>query len=272
MSIDVSAHDYLIYDSHVHIYPDKIAQKATQSIGRFYDIEMGESGTVRQLVADGTAAGIARFVVHSVATSPHQVASINNFIAQSAAQYPCFIPFFTLHPDQTPDELAAEVDLRLQQGFKGVKLHPDFQLFALDEPRAHNIYRAVGGRVPILIHTGDKRHNFSNPPQMLSVARAYPHAVFIGAHFGAWSLWDTAADWYKGVPNMRFDTSSSLYALTPDKAAQLIRSLGVDNFFFGTDYPMWRPHEELQRFFALPLTESERRKILALNLQSLLGV
>ena len=264
--------DYLIYDSHVHIYPDKIAERATQSIGRFYDIPMGESGTVAQLVRDGTAAGIARFVVHSVATSPHQVASINNFLWQAAKDNPCFIPLFTLHPDQTPAELAAEVDLRISQGFYGIKLHPDFQLFALDEPRAHNIYRAVDGRVPILIHTGDKRHAFSNPPQMVSVARAYPHAIFIGAHFGAWSLWETAPDWYCGLDNMRFDTSSSLYALDPAKAADMIRILGVDKFFFGSDYPMWRPDEELQRFFALPLTEEERRRILAYNLKELLHI
>lgn len=263
-------YDYEIYDSHVHIYPDKIAQKATQSIGDFYDIPMCESGTVAQLVKDGQAAGISRFVVHSVATSPKQVSSINAFIWREAAQHPEFIPFFTLHPDQTEEEIAAEVDHCLSLGFYGVKLHPDFQLFALDEDRAQKIFRVVDGRVPILIHTGDYRHHFSNPPQMVYVAKRYQHSIFIGAHFGAWSMWDTAGEWYQGIANMRFDTSSALYALDKQKAADIIHLLGVEKFFFGTDYPMWRPDEELQRFLALPLSEEERRLILAQNLKTLL--
>ena len=262
--------DYEIYDSHVHIYPDKIAAKATQSIGDFYDIPMCENGTVEGLLRDGAAAGISRFVVHSVATAPKQVQSINNFIAAEAQAHPSFIPFFTLHPDQPEAELAAEVERCLQLGFRGVKLHPDFQLFALDEDRAQKIFRAVDGRVPVLIHTGDYRHAFSNPPQMVYVARLYPHATFIGAHFGAWSMWDTAGEWYEGIPNMYFDTSSSLYRLDPVKAVEIIRRLGVHKFFFGTDYPMWQPQEELQRFFALPLQDDERRLILAQNLKALL--
>ena len=35
-----------IIDCHCHIYPEKIAAKAVESIGRFYDIEMDNNGTL----------------------------------------------------------------------------------------------------------------------------------------------------------------------------------------------------------------------------------
>ena len=35
--------DFEIYDMHAHIFPDKISEKATLSIGKFYDISMAFS-------------------------------------------------------------------------------------------------------------------------------------------------------------------------------------------------------------------------------------
>ena len=64
---------------------------------------------------------------------------------------------------------------------------------------------------------------------------------------------------------MYVDTSSSLYAIPPERATEIIRAYGADNVFFGTDYPMWLPTEEIARFNALGLTDEEREKILHKN-------
>lgn len=48
----------------------------------------------------------------------------------------------------------------LELGLKGVKLHPDMQGFALNDPKAMKLYELVGGRVPFLLHTGDPRSPF----------------------------------------------------------------------------------------------------------------
>ena len=43
-----------IIDAHAHIYPQKIAKKATVAIGEFYDIEMENSeGTAEKLIEEG---------------------------------------------------------------------------------------------------------------------------------------------------------------------------------------------------------------------------
>ena len=69
-----------IIDSHAHIFPQKIAEKATINIGKFYDIVMDLNGSVDMLLAQAEKVGITKSVVHSVATVPQQVCSINDFI------------------------------------------------------------------------------------------------------------------------------------------------------------------------------------------------
>ena len=83
-----------IIDAHAHIYPNKIAEKATETIGAFYDIKMETpAGTVENLIEDGAHAGITRYVVHSCATKPQQVRSINQFIKNEIDAHKEFIGF-----------------------------------------------------------------------------------------------------------------------------------------------------------------------------------
>ena len=259
-----------IIDAHAHIYPDKIAQKATEAIGRFYDIHMEiPDGTAELLTKDGKRAGVSRFVVHSVATTAHQVRSINDFIFHECEAHPEFIGFITLHPEMTESEINHEIDLAIERGMHGIKLHPDFQHFYIDEERAWKFYRAAAGRLPILFHVGDDRFPESRPQRLVCMAKKFPEATFIAAHFGGYRCWGEAKR-YKGLSNVYFDTSSSLMFISPEEAREIIDMLGADRFFFGTDFPMWDARGELDRFMKIPMTEKEREAILAGNLKRLL--
>ena len=258
-------------DAHVHIYPDKIAAKAAKGIGKFYDITIHHDGSITQMIAEEDKAGVSRMVAHSVATTPTQVAHINEFIMGAHAEYPGrLIPFAALHPD-TPD-MENVLKGIVAAGFKGVKLHPDFQEFQLDEPRALRMFSMIADAgLPVLIHTGDYRYDYSNPPRMAHLLDEIPNLVAIGAHLGGWSVYDEARKTLAGRRNFYVDTSSALYALKPDHAVELIRAFGAGRGMFGTDYPMWTPAEEVERFDALPLTEAEREQIYHGTAEELLG-
>ncbi len=260
---------YRIIDAHCHIYPQKIAAKAVTAIGNFYGINMSEDGTAPSLILEGQKIGVERYVVHSTATTVHQVRSINEYIYGEMQLHPEFIGFMTLHNEMTDEAIEEEVELALSRGMKGVKLHPDFQKFNIDD--AENIYRVTAGKLPILLHMGDRRYDFSSPERLRKMAEKYPEQVFIGAHFGGYSVWDKV-ECLKDLPNVYFDTSSSLFYLDKGKAADLIHRFGHKRYFFGTDFPMWRPDEELRRFLALDLTEQEREDVLFNNAATLLGI
>ena len=261
-----------IINAHAHIYPEKIAAKATDTIGIFYDIKMEmPAGTADRLIADGSSAGVTRYVVHSVATTAHQVRSINEFIKRECEAHPEFIGFITLHQDLTDEEILFEVDFALANGFKGIKLHPDFQKFNIDDESAERFYRAADGKLPILFHIGDDRYDFSKPHRLAKMAKKYPGVNFIAAHFGGYRCWHES-EIYKGLANVYYDTCSSLPFISPERARELIDLHGADKFFFATDFPMWDAKGELERFNKIPLTDKEREMILSGNIKKLLNL
>ncbi|MCR5293596.1 MAG: amidohydrolase family protein [Lachnospiraceae bacterium] len=254
----------MIIDSHCHIYPRKIAGRAVESIDRFYG-GMADGchldGTAETLLLNGRVAGISRFIVHSVATAPEQARSICAFIAQSVeASKGAFTGLGALHPDS--EDLEGDFQYLLALGLKGVKLHPDFQKFEADSPRACRIYELCEeNEVPVLVHTGDFRYNYSNPERIARVLRDFPRLTLIGAHLGGWSVWDRALSALPDFPNIRVDTSSSFPWLSEEKAEEIIRAFGPERVLFGTDYPMWDPRKDLEYFDRLSFTEDEREMI-----------
>ncbi len=263
--------NFPIIDCHCHIYPDKIADRAVQSIRSFYDIDMGYDGRCSTLIEKGSANGIKHYVVFSVATTPKQVQSINSFIADTVKSSAGFLTGLgSLHPDS--DDMAGDYRHLKELGLKGVKLHPDFQKIAIDDERCERIYELCRGELPVLLHTGDSRYDYSNPDRMVAVLEKYPDLTFIGAHFGGWSVWDEAVSKLTQYPNFYVDCSSSLYAMDAERGRELVRAYGADRVLFGTDHPMWPYEDELERFSSLGLTEDETEKILYRNAVKIFGI
>ena len=251
---------YRIIDAHCHIYPDKIAEKASASTGNFYKLPSPLDGKISTLLEQGEMAGIEHFIVQSVATTPKQVSSINRFIAQAVTDSEGrFTGLGTLHPDS--DDMARDVEEIISLGLKGVKLHPDIQKVKIDDERMLKIYDLCRGRLPILMHTGDYRYDFSNPNRMLPILEKYPDLTVIGAHFGGWSIWEEATQKLCKSKNFYVDCSSSLYAISPEKAKELIMAYGVERVLFGTDYPLWEIQDEIDRFMKIELTDVQREDI-----------
>jgi predicted TIM-barrel fold metal-dependent hydrolase len=251
-----------IIDVHTHIYPEAIAKKAVASIAGFYGIDTTYAdGTIDSLIGFCRQAEVVKAVVHSVATSPRQVESINSFIAATAKEHALFLPFATLHPMMSEQEIKREYARIKELSMKGIKLHPDCQKFALDGQNAARLFGCLDGELPIMVHTGDPRYQFSNPNKMISVAKNFTHLRFVAAHFGGWSEWDETGG-YRGLKNVWFDTSSTLAFVPPQRAREMIESLGEDRFMFGSDYPMWNAPDELRRLAALELPEDVEEKIL----------
>lgn len=259
----------MVIDAHAHIFPEKLARKATDNIGRFYGCSMAADGTVENLLRWGDQYGVDRFVVHSVATTAKQVDSINAFIAEQVRLHPKrLIGFAALHPGS--DRIAQQVDEALRMGLTGVKLHPDFQEFLIDEERAFPLYAAIEGRMPLLIHTGDSRTEYSKPWRLANIIDQFPKLDVIAAHFGGYSEWENGA-LSLALKHVYVDTSSSQFALTPHQVRELIDVFGADHVLFGTDYPMWSPQNELEKLQLVPLTQAERDMILHGNMERLLA-
>ncbi len=165
---------YTVIDAHCHIYPEKIASRAVRGTDEFYGLHSYGQGLVSCMLKEEGEAGVDRFIVQSVASTPHQVRSINAFIESEVKQHgDTLIGLGTLHP-ASPD-IDGDLDDLLERKLHGVKLHPDIQNFAIDDERCYPIYeRCQSEGLPILMHTGDHRFDRSNPNRLLPILRAFP--------------------------------------------------------------------------------------------------
>lgn len=256
-----------VIDAHCHIYPEKIVDRAVAGTDAFYSTHAACRGVAGELLELGARIGIDRFVVQSVATTPKQVGSINEFIAASVADAPDrFTGLGAAHPDsEDQDAVVAHIK---ELGLHGIKIHPDIQGFAIDDPRMMRVYALCQEQeLPILMHTGDHRYDYSNPNRLLPVLKAFPRLVVIGAHFGGWSVWDEASQQLCDMPNLFVDCSSTFPFAGNDLALgeRLIARYGAERVLFGSDFPMWSPKAELDTFMKLNLSDAERKMILSDN-------
>lgn len=260
--------NYKVIDIHAHIFPDKVAERAVDSIGKYYGISMKGPGTVDGLLESGSKIGVSKYVVHSSATHVEQVCTINDYVFNVQSSHSELIGFGTLHPDL--EDVDHEVDRIISLGLHGVKLHPEFQEFNIDEDAMLPVYKALEGKLPVLIHMGDEDKTSSSPVRLAKILDMFPGLVVIAAHFGGYTMWEESSEYLIGR-NLYMDTSSALAFLAPWRAVDMIRKHGVQKMLFGSDYPMWDHEEELERFLRLDLTEKERIAILHGNAKRLLN-
>ena len=262
-------------DIHTHAFHPKIAHKAVDHLNSFYSITCSGDGTIANLLEREQEAGLEKCVVLCAATAPAQVIPANNYAISLQREHPeQVIAFGTVHPayENWENELA-----RIKAaGIRGIKLHPDFQSFWLDDPRLLPIFETAQKDFVFEIHIGDKTtpdKNPSCPYKLASIMRQFPDMRVIAAHFGGYRMWSHALEVFSGstFENLWFDTSSTTPFATPELAHKLLNTFPRERILFGTDWPLYDPVEELQRLQTLGgLSDSEMEVIMS-NASALLA-
>ena len=258
-------------DFHTHVYPDAIASKAADNVRQFYN-GLGNpaiDGSVQTLLERGTKAGVEKFVILPVAVHPSRTRSINNFILEQVEAQPRFFGYGTIHAGM--EDVTGEVQYIMEKGLRGMKMHPDYQLFPIDDPRLFPVYDMIGDKLPLIFHMGDARYDYSHPRRLKRVLELFPHLQVIAAHFGGYTMYDLAAQELKGK-DCFFDVSSSLMFMEEGVAESYINRHGAERFVYGSDFPMWDPVEEMERFMRLKLTDDQKEQIAHKTAERILGI
>lgn len=257
----------MIIDAHNHVWPDHVAKRALG--GNIPDMDIVGDGTVAGLLAAKSAAGIDLSVCLAVANSPGQVEAANQFIGSVDRTH--FIPFGTIHPELSP---AVNLTHLRANHVKGVKIHPVFQKFSLDDPRLYAVLEALEGEFPTIIHVGSGGGGDGStctPKMLREIAITFPSLAIIACHFGGYHMLDEAEDSVIGLPVV-IDTSwpPSVATLDPDRVTAVIRRHGPERVVFASDWPTASPAAEIAAIEALGLDEEETAGILGENLLRIL--
>lgn len=247
-----------IIDMHTHVYPDMIAAKAAQNIRDYYHLGENMDGTISTLLRQGTAAGVTHYLILPVAVKPEHVKTINDFTRQQVQAHDCFTGFGTVHAAM--ENKIEEVKRLESMGLKGIKIHPDCQHFNIDDTRMFPVYEEIQGRLPMMIHLGDERYDYSHPARLRKVLRNFPQLEVCAAHFGGHTMYETAKECLSDT-NCILDISSTLMFLDKREAEDYVNHYGAERLAFGTDYPVWDPAQEVERFLSLDITDEQKEQI-----------
>ncbi|MGV1097956.1 amidohydrolase family protein [Thiovibrio sp. JS02] len=260
-----------IIDFHTHVFPDPVAAQAIPALEKIGGVKACHDGRLVSLLAKMDEAGIEKSVICSIATRPAQFASILDW--SKAIRSARIIPFPSFHP-AAADALEQIATIRAE-GFLGIKMHPYYQGFALDEERMLPLYEKIAELGLILVmHTGYDigfpRERIADPRRIMAVLARIPPLKLVAAHFGAWDEWEAVEAMMLGHP-VHMDLSYSLHMLPPEKARAMVLVHPEDYILFGTDSPWAEQSEVIARLKELNLGPALEEKILAGNAASLLG-
>ena len=258
------------FDIHAHVFPVSLAEKAVGWLESYYGYRWEGKGVTDDLLASMDSSAVRRAVIFSSATKPTQVRDVNDFLAKAQRENPGrFFAFGTLHPDY--GDLRGELARMRELGLHGLKFHPDFQHFAIDDPRMFRIYELVGDTLPMLFHVGDRASDLSSTRRLAAVLDAMPELRVVAAHFGGYHVWAEARRRLIGR-DLWIDTSSTLPYLPVAEAAQMAREHGLDRVLFASDYPAVRHKRAIDDVLKCGFTPEENEKVFHLNAERLLGL
>lgn len=261
----------MLIDFHTHMFPDALAGRALGKLSDVCKLTPVTDATVEDTLEKLTQWGVDEAVALHIATAPAQQKNVNDFAAQiNGGRLHSFGSVHFLSED-APEEIERIHAL----GLSGVKLHPDYQGFDVNDRRLYPLYERIAALGLICVfHAGydplSPKHIHATPAMLAAVLREIPTLTVVCAHFGGMRLWDEVEKQLVGK-RVYFDTAYTAGHLPREQAARIIAAHGAENILFGSDCPWQTSRETFEYFDSLPITQKEKDLIFYENARRLLG-
>ena len=268
-----------IIDFHTHIFPDRIAEKTVGYLAKKANIPPYSDGTENGLIKSMERAEAAVAIALPAMTRPDQFDSINGFAEQINDKYKNaerrIISFGGIHPScEDIDGKMKELAIR---GFKGVKLHPDYQGEFIDSPAYIRILECAREYGLIVVTHAGVDNGFPGepvrcPPDRLKrLIDRVPYNKFVLGHYGGHLMWDEVYETLADC-DVYFDTAYTLSEIEPNLFTRIVNRLGSERVLFATDSP-WRDiAEEADILRSFGLNKETENRIFYENASRLLGL
>lgn len=260
-------------DFHTHIFPEEIAGNAidllSEHSGKY---RPHTDGTLAGLLRSMDKAGISLSVVSNIATKPAQLYPILDFSLRIQSER--IYPMVSIHPLNTLND-AEDVLIRAKKlGIRGVKFHPMYQDFEIDNREMFNLYDMIRGYgFFVMFHTG---YDIAFPDntngdveRVKTLAETFRDLTIVATHTGGWRQWDKVAI-LGGYENIHTEISMSLTEMNDSTFIRTISHFNENHILFGTDSPWTDQKEMVDRVLSLRIPEDLKEKILYRNARNFL--
>lgn len=261
----------MVIDFHTHCFPDKIASRAMEILSDTSGLIPYTDGTAKGLASLMKKDGVDKSVVLNIATNKDQQTAVNNFAASINGD--TFIAFGSVFP--TAENALEELERIHALGLKGVKFHPEYQNFFVDDEKMKPIYKKISALGLICVfHAGEDygyMHPYHATPERISKALSWFDSPVVAAHWGSQGMGQDTLKYLCGT-DIYMDTAFG-YGTTPKPIQKaIIEKHGTDKILFASDCPWHAPSMELHQLSTLSLSDTEKEKVLGGNAKKLLGI
>ncbi len=269
----------MLIDFHTHIFPEKIAARTIEMLAANSHGKAHTDGTAEGLVAAMIKADADMCVALPVLTKPSQFESVARFAEEINEKYEHephrILSFAGIHP--ACDDVDGKMKFLKERGFKGVKIHPDYQdTFINDEGYIKILQSAKEYDLIVVTHAGVDDGYLGKPvkcpPELVSkVIDKAGHKKFVLAHYGGHKQWDEVLNLLAGK-DVYFDTAFTMHEISESLFKKIISRHGEDKILFATDCP-WRDIEtDKNTILSYNLGKDTLEKIFYKNALELLGL
>lgn len=269
----------MIIDFHTHVFPDKIAGTTIGALSNNSGTRAHTDGTVQGMLdaLDRANADIA--ITLPVLTKPTQFDSVAKFALSVNERFKDskrkLISFAGMHPDC--DNVEEKMAYLKSVGFKGIKIHPDYQNTFFDDEKNVNIIKLAKKYDLIVVTHAGVDDGYKDQPvrctvdRALSVIEQVDYDKLVLGHFGGHKLWEEVYEKLAGK-NVYFDTAFTFHEIQKDLFVKILDKHGVDKVLFATDCP-WRDiKDDFDILSSYGLKSADMDKITHLNAIKLLGI
>lgn len=262
----------MVIDFHAHIFTDSLAPKARKVL-------IENSGNAYTHCTDMTRAGLLSYmdehgidksVVLPIVTKQHQTRTINEWAA--GINDGRLIAFGSIFPHT--DDYKRDIDMVVSLGLKGIKLHPEYQNFTVNEPFMYRIYDYAFSKGLIIVqHAGYDPIGTppyrSNPRMFAEIADEMRGGIMVAAHLGGQAQWDDVRKYLVGK-NIYMDTSMASKYCPRELFEDIVNSHGTDRILFASDSPWSAAGEEVERLRSYAFSEIQLEDMFHVTAEKLL--
>lgn len=261
----------MLIDFHTHCFPDKIAAKAIEKLSfASGGLEPYTDGSLSSLKSSMEKSGVDISVILSIATNAHQQKSVNDFAASVNNKRDIF-GFGSVFPYS--EDVMSELERIKELGLKGVKLHPDYQGFNVDDIKMKPIYKKISELGLITVFHAGNDYGYPPPygatPDKMARAIEWFSSPIVVAHWGGVGCGDAVLKYLCGK-EVYFDTSYAYGTQPKYYFEKILEKHGAHRLLFGTDTPWHTVAMEMRLIDSLKLSDEEKEKIYFKNAMKLL--
>lgn len=262
----------MLIDCHVHAFPDKIVSKAISSLSeKAGGLKPAYDGSVSDLIKYMDTNGVDVACVLNIATNARQMKAVNNFAKEINSDR--IVAFGSVFPDA--EDVLDELDRIKELGLKGVKFHPEYQSFYVNDKKMEQIYKKISslGLIAVFHAGGDLgfRPPYHCTPKMAVEALKMLDTPVIFAHWGGYMYQQEVIEHLAGS-DAYLDVSFGHCVVPKPVAEDIINKHGIDKFLFASDGPWHKTSDEKIFIESLDISKEDKEKIFYKNAIKLLDL